>query len=655
MSWWSAIDEVTLAALWTFVPGVLVATAIGLRGLWAVAVAPALSVATLGAWPVVAAWLGVPWNRLTALLAVALTAVVLGALLRPVRRRTAARAGSFRRDDLWALAGVVVAAAAIVVALRRGIGEPDIPPQTWDAVFHLNAVRHALETGDASTLHLGVVANTAAGKGFYPAAWHSLVALSTTDSVVVAANATTFVIAGVVWPLSVAALAKAVTPRWPWTMLAAPVAGAAYVAFPGMMVAFGTLWPNALSYALVPSLLALTAVALRPRGDTDAEHPSLLDRVPVVVAGVVGLAGVALAQPNGVVTYALLASPAVVAAWATAVPHAAARARLLLSAGAALWIVGTVAVVRFAGSAVGEYERARTASLAGGVLRALGDGDVGTSGITASWSWVVAGLTVLGALALLVSRQGRWLVASYVLSLVLYGLAADTDLGLRGLLRPWYADAVRLSGLVPLTGAVLMGAGVVGVATMLGLLARRVRPIPLPAVVGTATVVLVALVVVASGGLRLDGRAQTIASFQVAPVRAGSPGILTSDEELAMLERLDDELPDDAVILGNPFTGSALAYAVSGVEVVYTHVRGRWGTDATYVAQHFDDVATDPEVCAALSRLGVEYLYVDTDLYLAWHPAHELYPGLSTRAPDGDLSLVDEGGSAQVYRIDQCA
>ncbi|WP_086150820.1 DUF6541 family protein [Cellulosimicrobium sp. KWT-B] len=652
MSWWQAADELALALAWLVVPGVLLGWAIGLRGSWRVLAAPPLSVALLAAWPIALGAVGVSWDRLSAAVSVAITVAAAGVLLRPVRQRTAVGAVGVRKSDVWAVVGVGIAAVSAVVALRRGIGEPDLPPQTWDGVFHLNAIRHILDSGDASSLDLGVVANTVEGRGFYPGAWHSVVSLSTTDSVVVASNATTLVLVGLVWPLAVVALARVVTPSWPLVSLASPVAAAAFVAFPERMVTWGTLWPNALAYALVPTAVALTVVAAgRSRG---APQRTLVDRVPPAAAAAAALVAVALAQPSGLLAYAVLVTPALVAAAVVGFREQTARVRTIRMIALLLWLGGWAAVWWVLASNVGVYDRQRTSSVADAVVQAVGDGGLGSAGTGGSWSWALAVLVVAGAVTLFVLRQGRWAVVSYAVSLGLFALAADTTLGLRDLLRPWYADVVRLAGLVPIFGAVLAGTGVVGAAVLVGRAVASRWPEARARTTAVTTVGLVALLVVGTGWLRLDMRTDEVSGGYAGPVYGGATNILASADELAMLERLGDELPEDARILGDPFTGSALAYAVGGVDVVYTHVRGRWEPDAAYLGLHFDDIETDPAVCAALDRLGVRYLYVDPDLYSVGHPAHDLYEGLDAEPPAGDFALVDEGGSARVYEIQEC-
>src|SRR5699024_11153035 len=88
---------------------------------------------------------------------------------------------------------------------------------------------------------------------------------------------------------------------------------------------------------------------------------------------------------------------------------------------------------------------------------------------------------------------------------------------------------------------------------------------------------------------------------------------MATAEELAMMERLGEELPADAVVVGDPFNGSALLPAVAGVDVVFPQLGPSGLSPAQLVLQ--EDLARiheDPTVCAALAETGATHLYQDT-------------------------------------------
>jgi len=211
VSWVSTWEEVLRGVLVLAVPGALVGYAVGLRRWWLVATAPALSVGTLATWGVLLSFAGIPWTVLSVGAATLLTAgVLLGAqtALRRVWRPDRAALGWWPAT----VAGVAVAGFLGVVAMRDGMAHPDAPPQTWDAIFHLNAVQRVLDTQDASSLHLGQLTAPLRDPAIYPAAWHGLVSFVVVDNVVVATNVVAILVAAVVFPLGCALLAAALLP-----------------------------------------------------------------------------------------------------------------------------------------------------------------------------------------------------------------------------------------------------------------------------------------------------------------------------------------------------------------------------------------------------------------------------------------------------------
>src|SRR5690606_19483538 len=76
---------------------------------------------------------------------------------------------------LWAAIGVGFAAVVITIRFIVIFWEPDNISQTYDNIFHLNAPRFVLETGNASSITLAGLPIDAPGTGgFYPAVWHAL-------------------------------------------------------------------------------------------------------------------------------------------------------------------------------------------------------------------------------------------------------------------------------------------------------------------------------------------------------------------------------------------------------------------------------------------------------------------------------------------------
>ncbi|GAA1629105.1 DUF6541 family protein [Georgenia ruanii] len=655
MSWWSGLDEAAVLTAFLFLPGLLVGAVLGLRRVVLLAAAPGLSVAILGLVPVLLAPTGVAWNPASAVVSALVVAVLFAALRRAFRRGW--RVGAEPGPAVWpVLVAVVLAAPFAALPMKNGMAMPDLPPQTWDAVFHLNGIRAIVETGDGSSLHLGRLADPGTATVFYPAAWHDIAALALRDDVVVTANVFTLLLAAVIWPLALAGLAAVLAPRSWAAPAAAALAGTALVAFPARMVSYGTLWPSALAYALVPVALMLTLV-LRDRLRRWHSHPRTAFPVSEVVALLAVLGGAGLAHPSAVLAYGVIGGAIWVHLWwrlLAAARRLGGRWRwagvVAAPAAVLLGLAVFVASPQFTTTAAKKPEP--FGSVTNAILGAFTDAQLPEVGFgNTERSWLIALLVTLGMVATVVVRRHRWLALAMVLTTALFVLSVDSSLPGAFLVGPWYSDPVRLGGMVALVVPVLVA---VAVAWLAEAGARWARPARRQALAQAVAAALVVVLVVGTGGLRPGERTEQMQTNYLFVPESGLNGLVSPDE-LAMIERADETLPADAVVLGSPFTGAPLLYALSDVEVVYPHFRGKWSAEATHLARHFNRLRFDPGVCADLNDLGIEYVYGDDLIYWPEHSENENYRGLVGLGRLGDaLEPVDTGGTATLYRITAC-
>ena len=656
MSWWSVLDELGWALLFLFGPGLAVGAALGLRRVWLLAVAPAASVAVLGAGAVLLDLVGMPWGRLGALVVTVVAVVCVLGLRRLLGSRWPTDAAS-PPSTLWTLVGLVVSAPLAALPIKRGMIDPGMPAQTWDTPFHVNAVRWILETGDGSTLHLGAVSSNPQVERFYPAGWHDLVALVVGDSIPAAVNVTAIVVAAVVWPLGLACLVGAVVPTSRLAPVVAMCLGGAFIAFPARIQSVGTLWPNALAFALVPVALALTVrlTGMRRAALPGADPGSR----PAVLTGLVAvLGGVTVCHPNGLLAYVVLSAPLWAAAWWRAARgyREASRAVRSVVVGIPVAVVVLAVVLLFSPlvRSVSSYRREHLEGRLDAVLSVVTDSQQGAMlyGNT-DRAWWLLGLVVLGILTTFLLRRGRWLTVSLLIVLGMYTLTVAPLPALQWVVGPWYSDPLRIGALcvvvmAPLTALGLVGAGEAVRRALDGRGAGR-------AAVAAEVVTAVALVavVVGSGWLRADGRQWMYDLYYADP--EGRWGMVTQDE-LDMIDRLEDELPDDAVVLGSPFTGAPFVYGLTGHDVVFPHISGSWGPDELLLATELDSRSDVDDVCAALERTGVTHLYTDSRPYWPENENQVRYEASLDDPEDKPLriELVDGAGSEADAAISAC-
>ncbi|MCK6211748.1 hypothetical protein KZX45_14450 [Georgenia sp. EYE_87] len=649
-------------ALWAslVLPGWASLRLLGVRGLVALAAAPAVTTALAGVLGLLYPVLEVRWTLPSAVVGVAagvLVAAAAGFLL-----GTAARRSTDERHALWLppplpersaglLSGSLALAVALVcVPMAVGMSSPDSPAQAWDAVFHLNAIGSVRSTGNASTL--GGLAELYGGRAvYYPAVWHAIVAVAPGfTSVPAAASTAALVVGGPVWLVGVAAFTRAVLPERALPALVAPVLAATFVAFPVVVLTVLAQEPMGLSLALLPGVLALLVVALRTRWFWPAKVSAALALAPAA-------AGVALAHGSGVFSLLVLGGlPSVVILVRQARQGwAAGRPRAVL-AGVAVALVVTATTVTLlvtfpAFLATLSYERAGAGSYLPVLARLVTDTPQVYWYGKGAGNLVVSALAIIGAAMSVREQRHRHLVAVLVVAAALVLLAAGPpENPLRVLTGFWYTQAARIAPLVVIPAVVLAAGALAALAERLDAgLHARARAVPPWAV----PVSLLLVVVMLTAGARWDLKVRITAS--VHDPGAIAWGTMLVDDELAMIERLPERLPEGAVVLGDPFNGSAYLPALAGVDVVFPQLGPLGGEDRRLLETSFRELRDDPAVCRAVDALGVTHVYTDTAGAEDGAKVSDRTSGLREVDTSAGFTLVDRGGTASVWRLTACS
>lgn len=699
-------------------PGLAVGAALRLRGLVLAAAAPVVSVALVAVSAVVAGAAGVRWGLAPPLAATALAvvgALVLARLTRPapapagtgevssprgrVRHRSR-RPGPGRWA--WPLAGAAVGTTLVTAQVLRAVRTPDALSQAYDVVFHVNAVAWIAATGDASSLHLRAVLGGGTD-GFYPAAWHdvvSLVASVTGAGPVVATDATALVVAAVVWPLGMVALADRVLGSRT-AAAAAGVLSGAVAAMPLLLLDWGVLYPVLLVMALVPAVLALAVTLLGPR--------TALDRPPAVVLLVLlvlaGAPAVVLAHPSGVFTLAVLALPllvwSAVGAARRAWPLPGGRRRVLVVTAAAVALSAATAVVATTNATLlglAAYPWPTTTRTGDAALAALTTAPPqGRAGNVLLAVAVVLGTATLGpvgrarlarvrapsadlrpdagprrrARAVMAprgaparARHGAgWLVVAWLGAGALYVLAQTTSSDL--LTGPWYNDAFRLVPVVAVPALVLGAHGLrvlaSAVVTTLGRspaagTGRRAatadgRRVVLGAVTGVLALALAVTVAVAPGSGRGRTEVALAAAYHQGP---GGDAPLVSKDEQVLFAEAARIVPPGVVIANDPFDGSGLSYALAGLDPLFRHMGSRWTPAGGVVKDDLARVGDDPAVCAAVREEHVGYLFALGHRYLDFVPRAASFAHAQDAASTDAFEVVAQVGDARLLRLVRC-
>lgn len=667
-TWFDVFVGACAASAIMLVPGRLVAWVARTPRRLSIIAAPLISATLVATAAFLSPKLGLGWGVGT-LIGVTLAACIPAALVGYLtwRRREHTRTVSGRHEwqgaPRFLVAALGLSTLVYVIRLGKAIATPFAVSQTYDAPFHLNLVEYMLDRSDASFLH---VAHTIWGTdtGFYPAVWHeivSLVVLMTGQPIPVAAQAMTFAMTAVLWPLMVAFTLGCLTRSWNISALGALLAFSV-AQMPFHFIWFGVLYPNLLSYVLMLPMLTLAAYALLSPRTTPGRWHALL-------FGLIATPGYAIVHPSGFFTFVLLVFPILVLGlWTLTREHTSGRwsqilpplSLLLLLAG--YWALNRVTL---AIDSLG-YMRGNIwywpplGGWQGGLLRALS--------LTSGWDWrdlgvipVLLGLLVIiGCFYALKDRRTAWLPFSHLivvaLNVVAFSVGGEWRPYLIGL---WYSDPHRFAAMLGITAVPLLALGTYASAQWLTRVLARFpqRTTTLLSNLQRQTAVacslLIFLVSQFSGALTVEyGEISKVMAFDN-PTRFG----VVSQSEYELMNELPSLVPPDTTLIGNPWNGSSYAPALSRLEFAFPHTVGADDSEANFLAQNLNDPSSRAEVCRIVHDRHITHILDFGNDYL-WkgdpNGGHLLYPGLDTAYEDGNAEIVRQNGTARLLRITAC-
>ena len=257
-----------------------------------------------------------------------------------------------------------------------------------------------------------------------------------------------------------------------------------------------------------------------------------------------------------------------------------------------------------------------------------------------------------------------WPLFSYVILAALTALAYSPDSALRTyLLAPWYKDARRIMGVEDIALTILMAVGVAAIVRVIHaawtrslqrILAERGADDNIEAPRWPIQFSVGLLVLVLSGFGAIDARNAAVAQVYD-PAHLGKPGMATTGE-LAMLRRMKYTTSPDALILGDPIAGAAYSEMIGGRKAVFPQLSTANAdvVSQKLLTQRFHDIATDPEVCEVVRRLGITHFYEEEDGNYYNFMRSSRHPGLYNVDTSSGFELVDAGGTAKLWKITAC-
>jgi hypothetical protein len=659
VSWWQSLPVIVTAVLVILLPGLAMSLAIRVRGVLALLIAPAFSAGMIGFLAFVFPFLGVPWTPVPVIAGCAVISAVAFFVSKLANSRQPFVLETPRAERLAAVVGIGFVATAFVIGAQMATAmiQPDSISQTYDNVFHLNAVRWAMESRNASPLNLGAFTGISA----YPAGWHGVVTIVgglTGASIPVLVNSTNIAIGAVAWPLSCLFFTLAVAGYRKATAITTFVFSAGFATFPILMIDWGVLHPNLLSISILPAALALAFTAL---------GLGCHRRPPAIIAwlslGVV-VAGVALAHPSTLVAFLAFALPGALAVYYCRIRllwpahnKAAKRQAWVLSIGLFVGLTVLTAVWYFLRppADAASWRPVETPPQAIGEL--LFNAPLGRPS-----QEILSLCLIAGIVHLWVTKSRRWLIGTYVIGAALFFFAAGYDAPIRKFVTGvWYFDSYRLAALLP---PVVLGPAVIGALFLWDWARNKIRaaddsrfmktrfpgrPGPERQRALVAVFVVLAFVPLAPQLLPVNYAAYQ-AHWQY---RSDEHAALLSPEERELLERLPQTTEPGAVLAGLPSSGTSLAYALSGRTVIQPHILTTHGSDIDVVNAGLKDAAQFPAVCEAVRSLNVRYVLDFGTRTVTGTLAG--YGGVMDLEDNASLELVDsEGSDARLFKVTAC-
>jgi hypothetical protein len=663
-----ALTVVLLVAAF-FLPGLLVL--LPLKPGWpaATALSPAITLLVFLAGSFLADAAGVPWNAATA--AVIAVPPILAAWLAGRRfgfRTPLSPAGLGRPAKIAIVAGVAMGSAVTCLALLRGIGDPATASQGWDPIFHLNVLRWIQESGSATPW--GVAPIFGAGPPtYYPAGWHSAVAL-VPGSVSEAANLSSIVIGGMIWPIGLTFLASVVLPRHPAAWALTPLIGASFVSFPFSQLLRSGQWPNGLATALVPATLAVMVLLLRRLTADEQAGRQARELVLLAVLAAALLGGCVAAHPSAVFATAVAILPFVAARLLPLLVRAARRRPRRAGAAAAVAVIAAVAAYSALANSrllagVMAYRRAVRAEIPDSLDLAFFDlprFPALSPPAPDDFNLAVGLLVIVGAVVAVFVREARPLAISWLAFVALYVLAAGPENGLRWLTGFWYKDTQRIAPFIAMTGS-LLAALAVAVAARAARRAVSARLTsartggrwPVAAMlVALPVAVLICGIYWGSGSYRSVERVAVAAQNYVVSDKPGS-GVLSKGEQ-AFIERAGAMLPANAVVIGDPFNGETYFYTLTGRHVVYTQLGAPTAGSAAkeLLRTGFNRLRTDKSICEAVLKVGATHFYEDSPGSAHGSASLKRWPGFYNVPTGLGFEKIASDGVRALYRITAC-
>jgi len=695
VDWFNTLPTAVLLLSALFGVGWVVLRAAGMRGIRPVALAPTVSALILTVDGLFQAAVGKPWGWIPVMVTTAILALAAHTMKRLIDRWDPGillmpedqREGMTMRTDggraerrlfLTVLGFWAFTALPVILTIP-----PNAVSQSGDALYHYMQVA-IIEREDYASMfnpNAGMFGLTSHA-GFYPIVWHqvaSLGAWSWRETLI--ANNVLLLAVALVWYLGLVYLARTALPKVRQAPYLALAASLLAPVFPWRLTYGAALWPYCMAVATCPAVIAMSIECWRrartllvvAARDQSASHRGALGRAAMALCAIIPFfVGSCLIHTSAA---AMLLWPLFGIILCYAVGSGSRSWRCGRRGQAAAWWIGAVlAVVALVAFVFlpgpqqhhfGRYTELDWSNLVTKLLIPVALDYFGGWAI----EWVEMPLTILSVLgaAICLWRRRSWeLVVAWVLSMSLILAAIAPIPVLSSITGLFYRNPHRLKAMTAVLAVLLVVIALDALRTWLAPVAGRIasglRGVLARTGLADSTISLVTRAAAACIIVALCAPATVVGSEAVAaggregylPVH-GDTRFIADKAELDMIRRLPEELPDNAVVIGDPVAGTGYIPILTGMRSVWVFPgQAADDEDGIYLREHFNQIRTDPHVCEILQQHGIRYFYADKDIRFNNSQLSKIRPGLYGVDTSSGFTLIDSGGSAALWRIDIC-
>lgn len=648
-------------------------------------VAPVFSLACYSTIPFVCGQIGISCSWHTILLPtllLALAAYCTGYGVRRLRKGVLPRSNltvDFKKADVGILLTYLALSLVLVIVIfARSLDGSLSFTEEYDNYFHLGVIRTFLETSNFSLSNVTVYPLSANEYGspwgaptasLYPALWHvfaTIVISFTNCPLTLGVNAVNTLLASIFYASNCFLLIKVLFPSKKH-LIAGAICTPAFAAFPWGFLMYGPLYPNLLAFSILPLFFALVILFFKA-------NASRFSRYMYCCLSLVTACLIAIAHPNALFSAMVFLFP--FSCWLIIT-----KLRFRDISQKKHTVVKTVLVVALISIfAVGWYLLFKApfmqsvTSFTWPAFASKSQALVNVALISftqMSAPQIALGFLVgLGLIFSMVKKKYLWLSASYGFAVIIYFFCVTSNGFLKHLFAGfWYTDSYRVSAMLAIIALPLAVLGAVIAYDALSKLFTvifknegfQIKSRFIPLFLG-----FLFLVVNFYPNYSLYGNGTVTTSFGtvVKQIEECNNRIYDSEEK-AFINDVKHLIENDAVILNDPFDGSAFLYGSDGLNVYYRQFHRYNSSSETETSKllrtRLGKSLEDKEVINAIKSIDVKYLLLldvpgdsDTPTRMEWDFYGSIDNWIGLYCVDSNTSGVElmlKRGDMRLYKI----